>query len=157
MLHSLENAPGSKKSRKRLGRGPGSTLGKTSGRGHKGALSRSGSKKRIGFEGGQMPLHIRLPKRGFTNIFRQAFLTVNVGEIEACEKLNKAETITIDALKAAGLISKKDQPVKVLGNGELKSKITIEAHKFSASAAEKIQAAGGTATVVEAQAETNEG
>lgn len=157
MLNSLENAPGSRKTRKRVGRGPGSTDGKTCGRGHNGYLSRSGSKKRIGFEGGQMPLHIRLPKRGFTNIFRVPFLTVNLGEIEACEKLNKAEVITIAALKQAGLISTKEQPVKILADGDLKSKISIEANKFSASAAAKIEAAGGTATVVEAKASTKEG
>ena len=151
MLDNLQNSPGSRKARKRIGRGVASGTGKTSGRGHKGYLSRSGSKKRIGFEGGQMPLHIRLPKRGFTNIFKVPFSTVNLSEIESNEKLNKAEVITIEALRSAGLISKKNLQVKVLGDGELKSKVTIEAHRFSASAIEKIEAAGGKAQVIEVE------
>ena len=145
MLHNLENSPGARKNRKRVGRGPGSTDGKTCGRGHNGYLSRSGSTKRIGFEGGQMPMHIRLPKRGFTNIFKKTWLTVNLGEIETCEKLDKSQTIDLAALQAAGLVSRKEELLKVLGNGDLKSKITIKADAFSASAKEKIEKAGGSA------------
>ncbi|MDT8446236.1 MAG: 50S ribosomal protein L15 [bacterium] len=149
MLHRLENAPGARKARKRVGRGPGSGTGKTSGRGHKGYLSRSGSKHRIGFEGGQMPLHMRLPKRGFTNIFRKEFVIVNLGDIAKSEKLDKSQQITQEALLAAGLIAKGDGRLKVLGNGEISEAIKIEAHKFSASAAAKINAAGGKAIQLE--------
>lgn len=149
MLHRLENAPGARKARKRVGRGPGSGTGKTSGRGHKGYLSRSGSKKRIGFEGGQMPLHIRLPKRGFTNIFRQEFLVVNLGDIAKSEKLDKKGTINKESLMAAGLIAKGKGPLKVLGDGEISDAVTIEAQKFSASAQKKIEAAGGKAIQLE--------
>ena len=148
MLQNLENAPGARKTRKRVGRGPGSTDGKTCGRGHNGYLSRSGSTKRIGFEGGQMPLHIRLPKRGFTNIFRTEFLTVNVGEFDACEKLDKSQLIDIAALRAAGLVGSKKLPLKVLGNGEITSKISIKVDKISASAKEKIEKAGGTVELI---------
>ena len=144
MLHNLENAPGAKQARKRLGRGQGSTLGKTSGRGHKGAHARSGSKSRIGFEGGQMPLHIRLPKRGFSNaIFKVVYLTVNLGEIEQCAKLDKSKAIDKVALQEAGLVPRKNQPVKVLGNGDLKSKLNITVDAYSATAKEKIEKAGG--------------
>lgn len=151
MLHNLENAPGAKQARKRLGRGQGSTLGKTSGRGHKGAHARSGSKSRIGFEGGQMPLHIRLPKRGFSNhLFKKEFLTVNVGAIEACEALDKSKPIDKAALQVAGLVPRKDQPLKVLGTGDVKSKLKISADAFSASAKEKIEKAGGKPTLTSA-------
>ena len=153
MLHNLENAPGARKNRKRVGRGPGSTDGKTSGRGHNGYLSRSGSKKRIGFEGGQMPLHMRLPKRGFTNIFRKQFLTVNLGEIEASEKLDKSQPVDTNSLRAAGLVGKKELPLKVLGDGELTAKVEITAAKFSASAKEKIEKAGGKAILANASSE----
>ena len=145
MLHNLENSPGARKNKKRVGRGPGSTDGKTCGRGHNGYLSRSGSTKRIGFEGGQMPMHIRLPKRGFTNIFKKVWSTVNLGEIESCAKLDKAQTINLAALQAAGLVSRNDELLKILGDGDLKSKITIQADAFSKSAKEKIEKAGGTA------------
>ncbi|MDX2471556.1 MAG: 50S ribosomal protein L15 [SAR324 cluster bacterium] len=148
MLQNLENAPGARKNRKRVGRGPGSTDGKTCGRGHNGYLSRSGSTKRIGFEGGQMPLHIRLPKRGFTNIFRVEFLTVNVAEIEACEKLDKSQLIDVNALRAAGLVGRKELPLKVLGNGDIKSKISVKVDKISASAKEKIEKAGGSVELI---------
>ena len=148
MLQNLENAPGARKNRKRVGRGPGSTDGKTCGRGHNGYLSRSGSTKRIGFEGGQMPLHIRLPKRGFTNIFRTEFLTVNVSEIELCEKLDKSKLIDVEALRAAGLVSRKELPLKVLGNGDIKSKISVKVDKISASAKEKIEKAGGSVELI---------
>ncbi len=146
MLHNLENSPGARKNKKRLGRGPGSTDGKTSGRGHKGYLSRSGSKKRIGFEGGQMPLHIRLPKRGFSNaIFKKVYSTVNLGEIETCAKLDKTQPINLGALQAAGLVSRRNQLLKILGDGELTSKINIQADAFSATAKEKIEKVGGQA------------
>ena len=123
--------------RKRVGRGMGSGMGKTSTRGHKGQRSRSGSRMMRGFEGGQMPLHRRLPKRGFTNIFRQEFNIVNLEKLEGL-----GDTINPDVLRKAGVISTK-KPVKILGDGELKSAITVQAHKFSKSAQEKITKAGG--------------
>jgi large subunit ribosomal protein L15 len=123
--------------KKRVGRGMGSGMGKTSTRGHKGQRSRSGSRMMRGFEGGQMPLHRRLPKRGFTNIFRQEFNIVNLEKLEGL-----GETINPDVLRKAGVISTK-KPVKILGDGELKSAITVQAHKFSKSAQEKITKAGG--------------
>lgn len=144
MLNELQNPPGAAdKNRKRVGRGAGSTLGKTSGRGHKGANSRSGSKRRIGFEGGQMPIHRRLPKRGFKNIFRQAYSIVNIADIVKNEKLDKSKPIDIDTLLDSGLVRNEKRPVKILGNGSLSEPITIEAHKFSASAEKKITEAGG--------------
>jgi large subunit ribosomal protein L15 len=123
--------------KKRVGRGMGSGMGKTSTRGHKGQRSRSGSRMMRGFEGGQMPLHRRLPKRGFTNIFRQEFNIVNLEKLEGL-----GNTINPDVLRKAGVISTK-KPVKILGDGELKSAITVQAHKFSKSAQEKITKAGG--------------
>jgi large subunit ribosomal protein L15 len=123
--------------KKRVGRGMGSGMGKTSTRGHKGQRSRSGSRMMRGFEGGQMPLHRRLPKRGFTNIFRQEFNIVNLEKLEGL-----GDTINPDVLRKAGVISTK-KPVKILGDGELKSAITVQAHKFSKSAQEKITKAGG--------------
>ena len=134
--------------RKRVGRGMGSGMGKTSTRGHKGQRSRSGSRLLRGFEGGQMPLHRRLPKRGFTNIFRQEYSIVNLEKLAALGQT----TINPDVLRKAGVISAK-RPVKVLGDGELKSAITVQAHKFSKSAEEKITKAGGKCEVIaEAQA-----
>ena len=124
--------------KKRVGRGMGSGMGKTSTRGHKGQRSRSGSRMMRGFEGGQMPLHRRLPKRGFTNIFRQEYSIVNLEKLAA---LGEA-TINPDVLRKAGVISTK-RPVKILGNGELTSALTVYAHKFSKSAQEKITKAGG--------------
>ena len=124
--------------RKRVGRGMGSGMGKTSTRGHKGQRSRSGSRLLRGFEGGQMPLHRRLPKRGFTNIFREEYAIVNLDKLAA---LGETE-ITPDVLKKAGVVHGK-KPIKVLGDGELKSAITVHAHKFSKSAQEKITKAGG--------------
>jgi large subunit ribosomal protein L15 len=124
--------------KKRVGRGMGSGMGKTSTRGHKGQRSRSGSRMMRGFEGGQMPLHRRLPKRGFTNIFRQEYNIVNLEKLAALSET----TITPDVLRQAGVISTK-RPVKILGDGELKSAITVHAHKFSKSAEEKITKAGG--------------
>jgi large subunit ribosomal protein L15 len=134
--------------RKRVGRGMGSGMGKTSARGHKGQRSRSGSHMMRGFEGGQMPLHRRLPKRGFTNIFRTEYTVVNLDRIAP---LGVAEIGLDDYLKL-GLASKKHALIKVLGSGELKKAITIHAHKFSKSAAEKIEKAGGKVIVVGAPA-----
>ncbi|MFI5090195.1 MAG: 50S ribosomal protein L15 [Terriglobales bacterium] len=129
--------------RKRVGRGMGSGMGKTSTRGHKGQRSRSGSRMMRGFEGGQMPLHRRLPKRGFTNIFKKEYAVVNLDRIAALGE----STVTLDLLRKAGLAGKRDL-VKVLGDGELKAAVTVQAHKFSKSAQDKITKAGGTAEVV---------
>jgi large subunit ribosomal protein L15 len=130
--------------RKRVGRGMGSGMGKTSTRGHKGQRSRSGSRLLRGFEGGQMPLHRRLPKRGFTNIFRREYSIVNLEKLAALGET----TINPEVLRKAGVISTK-RPVKILGDGELKSAITVHAHKFSKSAQEKITKAGGKFEVLE--------
>jgi large subunit ribosomal protein L15 len=143
-LHELHPAAGSTTAPKRLGRGVGSGLGKTSGKGHKGAKARSGGGKRPGFEGGQMPLYRRVPKRGFTNIYRTEYATVNVGQLEIFEN---GTVVTVDALKEAGLIKKVLAGVKILGNGELTKKLTVEADKFSDGAKEKIEALGGKAEV----------
>jgi large subunit ribosomal protein L15 len=129
--------------KKRVGRGMGSGIGKTSGRGHKGQRSRSGSRMMRGFEGGQMPLHRRLPKRGFTNIFRTEYSVVNVGDLAGLGQ----KTINQEVLIKAGLCSKNDL-IKVLGDGELKSALTVQAHKFSKSAEEKITKAGGKVEVI---------
>ncbi|MDR3748231.1 MAG: 50S ribosomal protein L15 [Acidobacteriota bacterium] len=134
--------------RKRVGRGMGSGMGKTSTRGHKGQRSRSGSRIMRGFEGGQMPLHRRLPKRGFTNIFKTEYEVVN---LERLAGLGKSE-ITPEVLRKAGVVTSKRSLVKVLGQGELSSAITVHAHKFSKSAQEKIEKAGGAIKVVSAQA-----
>ena len=149
MLHNLAKAPGSTKARKRVGRGPGSTLGKTCGRGHNGQKSRSGSSIPVGFEGGQMPIHRRLPKRGFTNIFRTQYEILNVGQIAESKRLDLSKKISVEALVEAGLITNKKALVKVLANGDIGQAIEIEAHKFSASAAKKIEDAGGKALVIE--------
>ena len=143
-LHELHPAAGSTTAPKRLGRGVGSGLGKTSGKGHKGAKARSGGGKRPGFEGGQMPLYRRVPKQGFTNIYRIEYATVNVGLLEIFEN---GTTVTAETLKEAGLISKVMDGVKILGNGELTKKLTVEAAKFTDSAKEKIESLGGKAEV----------
>lgn len=143
-LHELHPAAGSTTAPKRLGRGVGSGLGKTSGKGHKGAKARSGGGKRPGFEGGQMPLYRRVPKRGFHNIYRIQYATVNV---ELLEIFENGTVVTAETLKEAGLISKVMDGVKILGNGELTKKLTVEAAKFSNSAKEKIEALGGKAEV----------
>ena len=143
-LHELQPAAGSVTAPKRLGRGVGSGLGKTSGKGHKGAKARSGGGKRPGFEGGQMPLYRRVPKKGFTNIFRTEYATVNVGQLEA---FDNGAVVTAAMLKEAKIIRKTLDGVKVLGNGELTKKLTVEAAKFTASAKEKIEALGGKAEV----------
>ncbi len=147
MARNLSNLKAPKKAntgRKRVGRGMGSGMGKTSTRGHKGQRSRSGSHMMRGFEGGQMPLHRRLPKRGFTNIFRTEYTVVNLDRIA---ELKVAE-IGLDDYRKLGLASSKNALIKVLGSGELKKAVTIHAHKFSKSAAEKIEKAGGKAVVV---------
>ena len=143
-LHELQPAAGSTTAAKRLGRGVGSGLGKTSGKGHKGAKARSGGGKRPGFEGGQMPLYRRVPKKGFTNIFRTEYATVNVGQLEV---FDNGTVVTAAMLKEAKIIRKTLDGVKVLGNGELTKKLTVEAAKFTASAKEKIEALGGKAEV----------
>jgi large subunit ribosomal protein L15 len=131
--------------RKRVGRGMGSGMGKTSTRGHKGQGSRSGSRLLRGFEGGQMPLHRRLPKRGFTNIFRQEYAVVNLEKLAGLGE----STITPEVLAKAGLIKRAEQLVKILGDGELSSPLTVHAHKFSKSAQEKIAKAGGKVEVLQ--------
>ena len=143
-LHELQPAAGSTTAPKRLGRGVGSGLGKTSGKGHKGAKARSGGGKRPGFEGGQMPLSRRVPKRGFTNIFRTEYATVNVGQLEIFEN---GATVTVEELKRTGLVKKTLDGVKILGNGDLTRKLTVEAAKFTGSAKQKIEAIGGKAEV----------
>ena len=144
-LHELQPAIGSTTAPKRLGRGVGSQLGKTSGKGHKGAKARSGGGKRPGFEGGQMPLTRRIPKRGFTNIFGKEYAIVNVSALNCFED---GTVITNEALIEAGLIKKTLDGVKILGGGELTKKLTVQAAKFSGSAKEKIEAVGGKAEVI---------
>lgn len=142
-LSNLKPAEGSTKTRKRIGRGPGSGLGGTSTRGHKGAKSRSGYKKKIGFEGGQMPLQRRIPKFGFKNINRVAYKAVNLDTLQALADAKKLEKIGIDALVESGFISG-NQLVKILGKGAISAKLEVEAHAFSKSAEAAIVAAGGT-------------
>ena len=143
-LNSLSPINGSTKSRKRVGRGHGSGLGKSAGRGDKGAGQRSGFKRRAWFEGGQMPLARRLPMRGFNNLFKKDFQIVNINRIEALG----LKEVNAQILKENGLIRSALKPVKILGNGDIKSKIDITATDFSQSAKEKIEKAGGTATVL---------
>ncbi|NLN41508.1 MAG: 50S ribosomal protein L15 [Clostridiales bacterium] len=144
-LYQLSPAEGSVKKSKRKGRGPGSGLGKTAGRGHKGQKSRSGGGVKPGFEGGQMPLTRRLPKRGFTNIFAKVYNEVNVAQLEVFEP---DTVVTPELLKEKGIIKKLNDGVKILGEGELNKKLTVKAHKFSKAAQEKIEAAGGKAEVI---------
>jgi len=154
-LHSLKPAPGSRKERKRIGRGEGSGTGKTSGRGHKGAGARSGSKRRVRFEGGQNPIHMRMRKlRGPTmkksmpfEKFRTHTQPVNLRDLEA--RFEKGAEVTPDALRDAGLAKRRGVPVKVLGEGDLTKALTVHAHGFSKSAREKIEGAGGTCQVLE--------
>lgn len=144
-LHELKPAEGSTKSRKRVGRGNGSGLGNTAGKGHKGQGSRSGGGVRPGFEGGQMPMTRRLPKRGFTNIFRKEYTVINVSDLE--ERFEKGAEVTIESLFESGLIKKVLDGVKVLGEGELTKPLTVKVQKVSKTAAEKITAAGGKVEV----------
>lgn len=145
-LYELSPAPGSVTKSKRLGRGTGSGLGKTSGKGHKGQNARSGGGVRPGFEGGQMPLIRRLPKRGFTNNWRKVYTTINVSDLE---KFENDTVITVELLKSKALISKVEPyGLKVLGNGNLTKKLVVKAAKFTQSAVDKISAAGGSIEVV---------
>jgi large subunit ribosomal protein L15 len=147
MAKNLSNLRAPKKAntgRKRVGRGMGSGMGKTSTRGHKGQGSRSGSSLMRGFEGGQMPLHRRLPKRGFTNIFRTEYTVLNLDRLVA---LNEKE-LTLEAFQAKGYLKRRGELLKILGNGELTTAITVHAHKFSKTAQEKIEKAGGKVVVV---------
>ena len=142
-LNNLKPAEGAVKARKRIGRGTGSGRGGTSTRGHKGAKSRSGYSKKIGFEGGQMPLQRRVPKYGFKNINRVEYKAINLSTLQALAECKSLETINIQALVAAGFVSS-TQLVKILANGTLTAKLTVEAHAFSAKAVEAIEAVGGT-------------
>ena len=144
-LHDLKPAEGATTAQKRLGRGIGSGLGKTSGKGHKGAKARSGGGKRPGFEGGQMPLTMRIPKRGFTNNFRTEYVAINVSRLDVFED---GSVVTPVELIEMGIIKKIEDGVKIMGNGELTKKLTVQANKFTASAKEKIEAAGGKAEVI---------
>ncbi|HPZ00059.1 MAG TPA: 50S ribosomal protein L15 [Clostridiales bacterium] len=145
-LHELKPAEGSKRDVKRIGRGTASGQGKTAGKGHKGQKARSGYSQRFGFEGGQMPLQRRIPKRGFNNIFAKEIVTVNVSDLE--KKFNDGDVVDTAALIAAGLIKKEKDGVKVLGNGDLSKKLTVKVHAYSGAAKEKIEAAGGKAEVI---------
>ena len=144
-LHELQPTPGSKTKAKRLGRGIGSGLGKTSGKGHKGAKARSGGGKGPGFEGGQMPLMRRIPKSGFKNIFRKEYAIVNVSSLEQFEE---GSVVTIEMLKSAGLINHLRDGVKILGTGDLTRKLTVQVNRFTGTAREKIENAGGKAEEV---------
>ena len=144
-LHELHPAEGSTAAQKRLGRGNGSGLGKTSGKGHKGAKARSGGGKRPGFEGGQMPLYRRVPKRGFNNVFGTEYAEVNVERLEVFED---GDVVNAKALLEKKIIRKELDGVKVLGGGDLTKKLTVQAAKFTGSAKEKIEAAGGKAEVI---------
>lgn len=145
-LHELTPAAGSKKDVKRIGRGAGSGQGKTAGKGHKGQKARAGRGMRPGFEGGQMPLQRRIPKRGFNNIFAKEIAIVNVAALD--QRFNDGDVVDVAALVKSGLVKKELDGVKVLGNGEITKKITVQANAFSDSAKEKIEAAGGKAEVI---------
>ena len=157
-LHNLSPAPGSRRSRKRLGRGEGSGTGKTSGRGQKGAGSRSGSKRRVNFEGGQMPIHMRMRKLRGPHMkksmpferFRTHTQPVNISALE--QRFDAGTEVTVELMKANGLATRKDIPVKVLAKGELSKALSVHAHAFSAGARQRIEAAGGSCTIVESQA-----
>jgi len=154
-LHSLKPAPGSRKPRKRIGRGEGSGTGKTSGRGHKGAGSRSGAKKRVNFEGGQTPIHMRMRKLRGPHMqksmpfekFRTHTQPVNLRDLEA--RFDGGAEVTPDSLRDKGIATRRSVPVKILGQGELSKNLTVHAHGFSATAREKIEAAGGTCQLIE--------
>jgi large subunit ribosomal protein L15 len=150
-LNNLHPAKGSTHKKKRVGRGPGSGLGKTSGRGHKGQKSRSGYSSRPGFEGGQMPLQRRLPKRGFTNIFKKEWLEISLAKIE--ENFSAGDVVTPEILHERGLIKKAKHDLVILGNGDVTKSFNISAHRFTKTAKEKIEKAGGTATAIVKTAE----
>lgn len=144
-LSHLKPARGSKKAAKRVGRGPGSGLGKTAGRGSKGQKSRSGYSSRRGFEGGQMPLHRRVPKRGFTNIFRKHYAIINIEQLNV---FRKGDEVTPEKLLERGMVKQLRDGVKILGKGTLKKELSVKAHKFSKTAMQKISEAGGKAEVL---------
>jgi large subunit ribosomal protein L15 len=146
-LNNLHPAKGSTHRKKRLGRGPGTGLGKTSGRGEKGQKSRSGYSMKIGFEGGQMPLHRRLPKRGFTNIFKKKWIEVSLAALE--QQFAENDEVTPELMHHRGIIKKAKHDIVVLGNGEVSKSLKVSAHRFTKSAREKIEKAGGTATVIQ--------
>ena len=146
-LSNLKYAKGTRKNKKRVGRGPGSGHGKTSTRGMNGQLSRSGAKKKAWFEGGQMPLQRRVPKFGFTNIFKVEYQVVNVQDLQKLVDA-KEKVVTSEILRKYGFVRKKDRPVKILGSGELKGKLQVEANAFSKTAQEKIESAGGSITKI---------
>jgi large subunit ribosomal protein L15 len=146
-LHNLSPAEGATKVKKRLGRGQGSTTGGTAGRGHKGAQSRSGYKSKAGFEGGQMPLQRRLPKFGFKNPFRIEYAQLNLGKIQDLVEKHGLTEVTVENLRANKIFSKNDL-IKVLGNGELKTKVNVSVHAISESAKAKIEALGGTVNII---------
>jgi len=145
-LNNLKPKKGSRHAKKRVGRGPGSGHGKTASRGEKGQKSRSGYSRMLGFEGGQMPLHRRLPKRGFTNIFKKQHAVVNLSDLE---RFDNGATVDENALRGAGLVKGAADGIKILGNGKLTKKLTVHASKFSATARKQIEAAGGTCQEIE--------
>ena len=145
-LSNLKPPKGAKHAKKRIGRGQGSGNGKTAGRGHKGAKSRSGYKFKRGFEGGQMPLHRRVPKRGFHNPFRIEYDVVNLDHLAA--KFDAGTIVTPELLREVGMVARGTKPIKVLARGEITKKLTVRAHKFSGRASEKLQAAGGNAEMI---------
>jgi len=153
-LNNLKPAKGSTHKKKRVGRGPGSGLGKTAGRGHKGQKSRSGYSSRPGFEGGQMPLQRRLPKRGFTNIFKKKWLEISLGKLE--ESFNAGDEITPEVLHTRGLIKKAKHDLVILGTGEISKALKISAHRFTKAAREKIEKAGGSVTEIKKEKEVVE-
>ena len=153
-LNNLHAPAGSTHKKKRVGRGPGSGLGKTAGRGEKGQKSRSGYSAKIGFEGGQMPLHRRLPKRGFTNIFKKEWIEIKLSALE--ENFNERDEVTPEVLHDRGLIKKAKRDVVVLGTGEISKPLSISAHRFTKSAREKIEKAGGTATLITREPQSTE-
>jgi large subunit ribosomal protein L15 len=151
-LNNLRPSAGSTHKKKRIGRGPGSGLGKTAGKGHKGQKSRSGYSSKIGFEGGQMPLQRRLPKRGFTNIFKKQWIEISLAKIE--ENFNSGDQITPEILHERGLIKKAKHDLVVLGTGEVSKSLNISAHRFTKAAREKIENAGGSITEIVKTKET---
>ncbi len=145
-LHTLKPAKGSKRPKRRVGRGRASGMGKTSSRGHKGQMARSGHKHKPTFEGGQMPLVRRIPKRGFKNVNRVTYIPVNLA---ALDRFEDGSEVTVEILRAAGLVRGPSAPVKILGNGDLSKKLTLKVHAFSATAKAKVEAAGGVCDVIQ--------